>query len=153
MFLDMKKKRYDILKWMENQYKGLWTFKEGMKTFVPTEDDKTIRRLLVTVLCSFLGGHLSTAVQESTFSLAGAAEGGVRSSRGHSVNLSSRIFTIANSDWLEPIKGSRVRAANLKRRCIELGIMDSPVPKKTMKREMKLDCVRDVQDDVQALVG
>ena len=70
---------------------------------VPSEDEKHVRKLLVVVLCSFLGGHISTAIQESIFSLASLAEGCTRNSRGFAINLSKRVLVIANDDWLNPL--------------------------------------------------
>ena len=75
----------------------------GTKNVVPSEDEKQVRKLLVVVLCSFLGGHISTAIQESIFSLASLPEGGTRNSRGYAINLSKRVFVIANDDWLNPL--------------------------------------------------
>ena len=66
----------------------------GTKNVVPSEDEKLVRKLLVVVLCSFLGGHISTAIQESIFPLASLVEGGTRNSRGCAINLSKRFLLL-----------------------------------------------------------
>ena len=87
----------------------------------------------MTTLCSCFGGHVTTAIQESIFSLARSAEGGVCASRGQAVNLSSRVFIIANYEWLSPIKGTHCRVSSLKRKGLLVKRTDeSSINKKQM---------------------
>ena len=116
-----KRNKYDLFDYMQQQYEGEQALKVNKKSSVqPTNDEKQVRQLLVTALCSLIGGHISTAIQESVFSLAGAAEGGVCVSRGQSVNLASRVYIVANSAQLSPIKGACQRISTLKRKGVEV---------------------------------
>jgi len=130
MLLDFRSDKFNILDWFKDQYRGNWYIKVGNGKVAPSNDEKRVRQLLVTVLCSFTGGHISTALQESTFSMARLAEGGIRATRGQAVNLASRVFVKANQNWLTPIKGTHCRISDLKRKGLSLKIPESQSEKK-----------------------
>jgi len=133
LLMDLTKPKWNFLRWAHKQYIGQWSVKVGKQSIVPSQDQKIVRKMLITVLCSFLGGHISTAVQESVFSLAAMAEGGARNSRSHALNLSRRVFLVANKEWLTPVEGSRARVSDLKRRGIPVSKRDVK-PRKVQKK-------------------
>ena len=83
---------------------------------LPTTVEVAENRVLSIVAASILGGSAATAIQESVFSNAAAAEGGKQTSRTNPDNLSTRVFNSVNKSWRPLIKGSRMSLHSLKRK-------------------------------------
>ena len=77
-------------------------------------------KVLAKVAASANSGPCTTAIQESVFSRAAAAELGKSASRTTPTSLSLRVFNVMNKSWRDPIKGSKTPLYTLKRKNVQV---------------------------------